>query len=58
MERRKVKIEMEIETNEESRVSAEILSDYVLRAIAGVVATNRAIVTLYKCSKQIGGNDE
>lgn len=48
----KIKIEMEIETNEESRVPAETVSNYVLRAIAGVTAANRAIVTSYRCSKQ------
>lgn len=42
-----IEIKIELATNEESRVSAETLTGYVLRALAGVTAANRAMVVSY-----------
>lgn len=45
----KVKITIEVETNTESKVSAYVLSNYILRAIAGVAGNNNAMVLSYSC---------
>lgn len=48
----RVKLEIEIATSDKSKIQAETISNYVLRAIAGVCGTNRAVVTSYKCTIQ------
>jgi hypothetical protein len=44
----RVAMTVEIETDDESRVSASRLSNYILRAIAGVVGNNKAKVLHYQ----------
>jgi hypothetical protein len=43
---------LEIETDDESRVNASRLSNYILRAVAGVVGNNKATVLSYKYSEE------
>lgn len=44
----KAKVTIEVETDDDSRVSARVLSSYILRAIAGVAGANRAIISSYR----------
>jgi hypothetical protein len=48
----KVAMTLEIETDDESRVNARRLSNYILRAIAGVVGNNKAKVLHYQYFEQ------
>lgn len=48
----KVMMSIEIETDDDSRVNASRLSNYILRAIAGVVGNNNAKVTYYHYSEE------
>ena len=50
----KVKLEIEIVTSDKNKIQAETISNYILRAIAGVCGTNRSVVASYKCTMQRG----
>ena len=39
----KVKLEIEIVTSDKNKIQAETISNYILRAIAGVCGTNRSV---------------
>ena len=47
-----MKIELEIKCTEDSKISVEVLSNYILRAIAGVAAANKGVVTKYSCEEE------
>lgn len=49
---KKIKLSIEVEVNEGSRVSENELSCYILRDIAGVVGANKAMVMSYTCSNE------
>ena len=52
-----VKIELEIATDKNSKVSEVELSNYVLRAIAGVAASNKGMVASYTAKRSIKRSD-
>ena len=47
-----MKFNIEVECTDNSRVTEEKLHGYILRAIAGVVANNYAIITSMSCTKE------
>lgn len=51
----KIKLNIEVETNKDSRVSVYVLSNYILRAIAGVAGANKAMILQYNCSAEKEG---
>ena len=42
-------IEITIDIDDECKVSANVLPNYVLRAISGVTGANKAMIKKYKC---------
>ena len=51
----KVKMSIEIKCTGKSKVTAEELSGYILRAVEGVTANNKGIVTEYSAEVINGG---
>lgn len=47
-----MKVIMEFKTNSESKVSESVLSSYIIRAIAGVVGANKAMILSYSCESE------
>ena len=49
MEEKDIKITINVGCLEKSRVKKEQIAGYLLRAIAGVTANNKGIITNYTC---------
>lgn len=52
-----MKIVIEVKANSESKVSACVLSSYILRAIAGVVGANKGMILSYRCDHETKKDD-
>lgn len=51
MEEKNIKITINVECSEKSSVKKEQIAGYLLRAIAGVAANNKCLITNYVCEK-------
>lgn len=51
-----IKVNIEITCTKKSKVTAEELSCYILRAVAGVTANNKGMVTGYTAEVISGGH--
>lgn len=49
MEEKNIKITINVECSEKSSVKKEQIAGYLLRAIAGVTANNKCLITNYVC---------
>ena len=49
MEEKNIKITINVECSEKSSVKKEQITGYLLRAIAGVAASNKFLITNYVC---------
>ena len=49
MEEKNIKITINVECSEKSSVKKEQIAGYLLRAIAGVTANNKCLITNYAC---------
>lgn len=49
MEEKNIKITINVECSEKSSVKKEQIAGYLLRAIAGVAANNKCLITNYAC---------
>lgn len=56
--RQELNIEITIDIDDECKVSANVLPNYVLRAISGVTGANKAMIKKYKCIRiNVGANE-
>lgn len=49
MEEKNIKITINVECSEKSSVKKEQIAGYLLRAVAGVTANNKCLITNYVC---------